>query len=216
MSDYQTVKALLQKLQQRIESKSLHTIDVDIMLQHTRDLYEAISSLQIAQKRAESTATPSAMSALSTKESSGIFIEIPLKNPANAAPEIVETEKELIPEINADEGEIYNAIERKIDISKIEVAPPPKQEIDAPQPEGKKDIRKNIGINDRYLFMNELFHNDKFDYESVLDYINQSKSKEEVEAWLNAEYIDEKKWDKEDSTVALFYGLLDKHFSNMR
>lgn len=211
MSDIQLIKNLLHKLQQRIEQNDWHPIDLDTMLAHTRDLYEALLTLRTETTQNSNPQVKNPKNEVSTKESSGIFIEIPVEKHTQGAPEIVPSDKELVPEIDAEEGEIYNAEEKKL-VSKPEQA----EEDPAVKVESKKDIRKNIGINDRYLFMNELFHNDKFDYESVLDYINQSKSKKEVEAWLDAEYIQVQKWDKEDSTVALFYGLIDKHFSNLR
>jgi len=46
------------------------------------------------------------------------------------------------------------------------------------------DIRSFIGINDKYLFMSELFGNDKAAYEHALDTINLAEHGEAATKWL--------------------------------
>jgi len=76
-----------------------------------------------------------------------------------------------------------------------------------------KDIRTSIGINDKYLFLNELFNNHKSNYEEALDKLNQIKTKEEAMDWVKTKVAQPAHWDDNDGTVQSFYALLEKHFS---
>lgn len=78
----------------------------------------------------------------------------------------------------------------------------------------KKDIRTSIGINDKYLFLNELFNNHKSDYEETMDVLNQFSGLEEARSWTKNNVAAVKHWDNEDQTVQGFYALLGKHFSS--
>lgn len=76
-----------------------------------------------------------------------------------------------------------------------------------------RDIRNAIGINDKYLFLNELFNNHKSDYEETLDQLNHFSTIEQAEDWIRTKVAAARKWDKEDATVTSFYAILKKHFS---
>jgi len=77
----------------------------------------------------------------------------------------------------------------------------------------RKDIRTAVGINDKYLFLNELFNNHKSDYEETLDMLNRLGSQEEATNWVRDKVAGPRKWDREDPTVQGFYALIAKHFS---
>jgi len=76
-----------------------------------------------------------------------------------------------------------------------------------------KDIRTSIGINDKYLFLNELFNNHKSNYEETLDKLNQIKTLDEARDWVKTKVASGLHWDDNDGTVQSFYALLEKHFS---
>lgn len=76
-----------------------------------------------------------------------------------------------------------------------------------------KDIRTSIGINDKYLFLNELFNNHKSNYEETLDKLNQLKTLDEARDWVKTKVAPNLHWDDNDGTVQSFYALLEKHFS---
>lgn len=77
-----------------------------------------------------------------------------------------------------------------------------------------KDIRTSIGINDKYLFLNELFNNHKSNYEETLDQLNHFSTLAQAEDWVITKVAPARKWDKEDATVHSFYAMLAKHFSD--
>jgi hypothetical protein len=72
------------------------------------------------------------------------------------------------------------------------------------------DIRQSIGINDKYLFMSELFGNNKEEYERVLDKINTFSSYNEAEIWLT---VNINPLNEENDTLEIFRGVLDVCFN---
>lgn len=76
-----------------------------------------------------------------------------------------------------------------------------------------KDIRSVIGINDKYLFLNELFNNHKSNYEEALDKLNHFATGDQAEDWIRTKIAPAHKWDQEDATVTSFYTLVKRHFS---
>lgn len=77
-----------------------------------------------------------------------------------------------------------------------------------------KDIRSSIGINDKYLFLNELFNNHKSNYEETLDKLNHFSNIDQARDWIITKVVPAQKWDKDDATVQSFYDMLAKHFSD--
>lgn len=76
------------------------------------------------------------------------------------------------------------------------------------------DIRKKIGINDKYLFLNELFNSDKPAYEKALDYINKITQYPDAVDWVKDSPAMTYKWQDDDDTVLDFYEVLRKHFND--
>lgn len=56
------------------------------------------------------------------------------------------------------------------------------------------DIREAIGVNDRYLFISELFNNDAEAYKQTIDELNQLKSKEDAERYVKDNLEPMKGW----------------------
>jgi len=78
-----------------------------------------------------------------------------------------------------------------------------------------KDLRKAIGINDRFLFINDLFRGDESMYERSIRTINSFNIYPEAEYWINRELIVKLGWDKESELVGHFYQLVKRRFSSM-
>jgi membrane-associated HD superfamily phosphohydrolase len=78
-----------------------------------------------------------------------------------------------------------------------------------------KDLRKAIGINDRFVFINDLFRGDEPMYERSIKTINSFHIFPEAEYWINRELIVKLGWDKESELVRHFYQLVKRRFSSM-
>ncbi len=76
-----------------------------------------------------------------------------------------------------------------------------------------KDLRKAIGINDRYVFISELFRGDEAMYERCIKTINNFNIYPEAEFWINRELKTKLCWDIQSETVKLFDQLIKRRFS---
>lgn len=76
-----------------------------------------------------------------------------------------------------------------------------------------KDLKKAIGINDRFLFMNELFKGDEALYERSIKTINSFNVYVEAEYWVQQELITKIGWNEKSETVQSFIQLVKRRFS---
>ena len=76
-----------------------------------------------------------------------------------------------------------------------------------------KDLRKAIGINDRFLFINDLFRGDEAMYERSIKTINSFNIYAEAEYWINREMKVKLGWDNNHHTVQHFDQLVKRRFS---
>ena len=76
-----------------------------------------------------------------------------------------------------------------------------------------KDLRKAIGINDRFLFINDLFRGDEVMYERSIKTINSFNIYPEAEYWISRELKIKLGWDNELPVVAQFDQLVKRRFS---
>ncbi len=76
-----------------------------------------------------------------------------------------------------------------------------------------KDLRKAIGINDRFLFINELFRGDEAMYERCIKTINSFSIYPEAEYWITRELKVKLGWSDENPAVQHFDQLVKRRFS---
>ena len=76
-----------------------------------------------------------------------------------------------------------------------------------------RDLRKGIGINDRFVFINELFRGDEVMYERSIKTINSFNIYPEAEYWMNRELKIKLGWDDTREIVVHFYHLVKRRFS---
>jgi len=76
-----------------------------------------------------------------------------------------------------------------------------------------KDLRKGVGINDRFTFVRELFRGDDAFYERSIKTINGFHIFSEAEYWINRELKYKIGWDEDKEVVKHFYQLVRRRFS---
>jgi hypothetical protein len=76
-----------------------------------------------------------------------------------------------------------------------------------------KDLRKAVGINDRFLFINELFRGDETMYERSIKTINSFNIYAEAEYWISRELKVKLGWNNEQPSVQHFDQLVKRRFS---
>jgi hypothetical protein len=76
-----------------------------------------------------------------------------------------------------------------------------------------KELRKAIGVNDRFVFINELFRGDEPMYERSIKTINNFRILPEAEYWMERELKIKLGWDDSRDIVQHFYQLVRRRFS---
>lgn len=84
---------------------------------------------------------------------------------------------------------------------------------DALQETAIKDLRKGIGLNDRFLFINELFRGDEVMYERSIKTINSFAIFPEAEYWIKRELKLKLGWAENNAVVKQFDQLVKRRFS---
>ena len=161
-------------------------------------------------------------------------VEIKVEKPEIIEEEVVdieETEDVIIEENTREEVE-------KID-SKIENQSPPEKNVDSTidlfsnaqetisdkfvekdeksladklQESPLSDLRAAIGINEKFLFINELFNGDMGRYNKILDELNSMQSKTGLATYLMELKI-EKQWNEDMEAYVKFKELVDRRFA---
>jgi hypothetical protein len=76
-----------------------------------------------------------------------------------------------------------------------------------------RDLRKAIGINDRFLFINELFRGDEAMYERSIKTINNFSILPEAEYWIQRELKVKIGWSDQNDVVKQFDQLVRRRFA---
>lgn len=76
-----------------------------------------------------------------------------------------------------------------------------------------RDLKKAIGVNDRYLFVQDLFRGDENMYERSLKTINGFNIYPEAQYWIQRELKVKLSWPDNSDTVKLFDQLIKRRFS---
>lgn len=79
--------------------------------------------------------------------------------------------------------------------------------------ESHVDLIKAIGINEKFLIMNELFDGSLEDYNTTINQLNNCRDVAEAEQQIFLEFQPKYEWDMNSSTVKLLQDLINKRFS---
>jgi hypothetical protein len=76
-----------------------------------------------------------------------------------------------------------------------------------------RDLKKAIGVNDRYVFINQLFRGDEVMYERSIKTINGFRILPEAEYWMERELKVKLGWDENREITRHFYQIVKRRFS---
>jgi hypothetical protein len=76
-----------------------------------------------------------------------------------------------------------------------------------------RELKKAIGVNDRYVFISELFRGDEVMYERSIKTINNFRILPEAEYWMERELKIKLGWDDGREITQHFYQLVRRRFS---
>jgi hypothetical protein len=84
--------------------------------------------------------------------------------------------------------------------------------IDIHEKKPLEGIKKNITINQRFMFERDLFNGDKDEFEMVVNYLDNCKNNQEAMDFINQNYVEKKNWDLEKEEVIEFFNIINKRF----
>ncbi len=122
---------------------------------------------------------------------------------------------EILPSQNLDAvKEINEILPTETNVSLNETLAKPKLELsESLQEQPVKDLKKAIGVNDRFLYLNELFRGDEAMYERSIKTINAFNIYPEAEFWIRRELKLKLGWDDNYQTVKQFDQLIRRRFA---
>jgi hypothetical protein len=139
----------------------------------------------------------------------------PLENPKNIAeqnPPVVSVRQEEKP-ATARPSEVHETIARDQSASINEKLRQTQFELGDSLVEAPiKDLKKAIGVNDRFLFINDLFRGDEVMYERSIKTINSFSIYPEAEYWIKRELKLKLAWDEKNLVVKQFDQLIKRRF----
>lgn len=109
-------------------------------------------------------------------------------------------------EINDHVAEVSTSLNDKLKVASAELS---ERLADGPV----KDLKKAIGVNDRFLYINELFRGDEAMYERSIKTINGFSIFPEAEYWIRRELKTKLGWKDSDDTVKQFDQLVKRRFA---
>ncbi|MBV6460781.1 MAG: hypothetical protein HJHJAOHD_00896 [Flavobacteriales bacterium] len=74
------------------------------------------------------------------------------------------------------------------------------------------NIKKYLGINERYLFANELFKGKMEDLMNAIDEIENQSSFENAQGLIKTKWANSHQWDEDNAQVISFYKIVERRF----
>jgi hypothetical protein len=179
----------------------------DAEITKTENLEKIILTLNVDESEIEAELEQIRKSA-EAKISSSIKNKPPLQfDPIEETPTLIHQR------VNDDESKVENKSENQTP-SLNDVLKNDNTEISDTLSEGPiKDLRKAVGINDRFLFINELFLGDEVMFERSIKTINSFTIYPEAEYWIRRELKLKLAWNENSDTVKQFNQLVKRRFN---
>jgi hypothetical protein len=166
---------------------------------------EAPKEIIVEEKNAEPELNEAVASRPAYENSAAGFLNKWYGDPGKEIPTLLHQTKQKV-ELNQSMATEDENLNDKLRVEKIELASVLK---DAPI----RDLKKAIGINERYLFINELFRGDETSYERSIKTINDFNIFAEAEYWIKRELKLKFAWNDTNATVKQFDQLVRRRFS---
>ena len=203
----------LNKQAAKLDKGKMNLDEISEMLDNSRDVYERLTILRykalLEKKEAKGKAKIRQVEKpVVAKEAVFSFNFEPEKEDFI---EISHNQKSLLDEIQEIGGD---RIESKFSGNEQYASTPDKAQSLAEKLNKSKilDLKKGMGLNQRFLFTNDLFGGDKSAFEKTLDKLNSCDTIIEAKAYLSSDIEHNFEWDLESSTVQQFISLIERKF----
>ena len=131
-------------------------------------------------------------------------VEDPASVPDESDGEIVSDQPENVSEDHDESSTINEAIAPPADNTSIG---------DKLEKDVVNDLQSAIGLNERFLFINELFDGDGAAYQTAFDQLNSFADLPEALNYIRTELSDKYTWDQEQESTISFYSLIEKRYA---
>ena len=239
-SDYKNLKDLTKSLSNginKLESGKLDSSELTSLLEDSRTLHERITVLQYLAFEKEVKVKEVKKQKKEPKKQHGSFElnfgapdiieDASVENAHDSKPEdldedtppnqtnLLDAIEERIEDVDAEDGNT-DAVEKKNldnstsinDIFAIDA--PEKTVADKLSRQPIRDLKSAIGLNQKFLFINDLFEGENKIFNSAINKINSFNSLPEAIAFIDSDLSSN--WDKENSSVLNFMDLVKRRF----
>ena len=233
-SDYKNLKDLTKSLSngiKKLESGKLDANELSSLLEDSRTLHERIAVLQYLAFDKEVKVKEVKKQKKEPKKGQGSF-ELNFGVPSGGDESESKTEG-LDEDTNANQTNLLDAIEEHIEECDVEngnkyvieksnldksasindafaSGAPEKTVADKLRQQPIKDLKSAIGLNQKFLFMNDLFEGENEKFNDAVNKINSFNTLTEALAFVDSELASA--WDKENSSVVNFMDLIERRF----
>src|SRR5476651_1353395 len=76
-----------------------------------------------------------------------------------------------------------------------------------------KDLRSAINLNDKMLYVKDLFNGYSLSYSEAIEILNRMDSYNDADHFLRTNYITKNRWEEKQATADKFYALLKRRFA---
>ena len=143
---------------------------------------------------------------MKTEEPNGWLFDTPVEIPTLVHQEEKQKEDKVVLELNQVMVSGDGSLNEKLKEDRTEIAT-------VLQGTPIRDLKKAIGVNDRYLFVNDLFRGDENMYERSMKTINAFSIYPEAQYWIQRELKVKMGWNDNSEAVQLFNQLVKRRFS---
>ncbi|WP_461453400.1 hypothetical protein [Mucilaginibacter sp.] len=81
------------------------------------------------------------------------------------------------------------------------------------QPQAISDLKQAINLNDKLLFIKDLFNGYSLAYSEAIEILNRFAGLEEADQFLKKNYVVKNQWEAKPETTAKFYALLKRRYA---
>ena len=213
-SNYLSISDLINKLNEKakkLEKGKLSVDSLNEMLEESRDIYERITILRyraLLEVKEVTIVKTEHKVEVKSEEKEEKKISLKFSIPSKEVEKIIPiNQKNLLDEIQEIDEIKTSVNDQFANNSNVQTV-------------GEKlnttkigDLRKEIRLNQKFLFMNDLFEGEKMLYDKTIDKINTCETLLEASLFLKEEIEETYNWDSESPTVIQFKELVSRKFS---
>jgi len=212
------------------DDTNLSLIDKDLLLEKVRELYSLLNDIQTVDSLKELPKDEPPVKQNDIEPSETVIAQKPLETEKSTEPDTVSEIDKVTTERatqfstlknNANVATLFDDsdMEQTVNIDELNTSVHEKMtnlEQDETIVEKLKknpvgDLKKSIGINEKFSFINELFEGNLQNYNDSIEILNKELSQQSATSKME-EIADTMKWDKNSSTYIELYSLIERRF----